>query len=240
MLKKQLIVGGLMAMALILSACSIQGSAPATTPPPRTLSVTGSGKTFIVPDIANISIGVHTEGKDAAEAVASNTAQTQKVTQALQGMGVDGKDIQTSNFSIFPQQQFDETGKVIGTNYVVDNTVYVTVRQLDKLGELLSAVVDTGANSIYGIQFDVADKQTALSEARKAAVENAQAQAEELAQAAGVTLGEVQSISSFGGFPVPVFEGKGGGGGQPMAAAVPVSSGQLTLTVDVSIVYEIK
>jgi len=239
MLKKQLIVGGLMAMAIGLSACGIQSAAPATAPPPRTLNVTGSGKTFIVPDIANISIGVHTEGKDAAEAVASNNAQTQKVAQALQGMGVDGKDIQTSNFSIFPQQQFDETGKVIGTIYVVDNTVYVTVRQLDKLGELLSAVVDSGANSIHSIQFNVEDKQAAISAARKAAVENAQAQAEELAQAAGVTLGEVQSINSYSGFPVPVFEGKGGGGGAP-AAEVPVSPGQLTLTVDVSIVYEIK
>ncbi|HLE53239.1 MAG TPA: SIMPL domain-containing protein [Anaerolineales bacterium] len=239
MLKKQLIVGGLMAMAIGLSACGIQSAAPATAPPPRTLNVTGSGKTFIVPDIANISIGVHTEGKDAAEAVASNNAQTQKVAQALQGMGVDGKDIQTSNFSIFPQQQFDETGKVIGTIYVVDNTVYVTVRQLDKLGELLSAVVDSGANSIHSIQFNVEDKQAAISAARKAAVENAQAQAEELAQAAGVTLGEVQSINSYSGFPVPVFEGKGGGGGAP-AAEVPVSPGQLTLTVEVNIVYEIK
>ena len=239
MFKKQLIIGGLMAMAILLSACGIQSAAPATTTPPRTLNVTGSGKTFIVPDIATISIGVHTEGKDAAEAVASNNAQAQKVAQALQGMGVDGKDIQTSNFSIFPQQQFDDTGKVIGTIYVVDNTVYVTVRQLDKLGELLNVVVDTGANSIYGIQFDVENKQPALSDARKAAVENAQAQAEELAQAAGVTLGEVQSFNAFGGFPVPVFEGKGGGG-QALAAEVPVSPGQLTLTVEVSIVYEIK
>lgn len=239
MFKKQLIIGGLVVMAILLSACGAQSAAQTSTPPLRTLNVTGSGKVLIVPDIATISIGVHTEGKDAAEAVASNNTQAQKVAQALQGMGVEEKDIRTSNFSIFPQQQFDETGKQIGTIYVVDNTVYVTVRQLDKLGELLNAVVETGANSIYGIQFDVEDKQAAVSEARKAAVENAQAQAEELAQATGVTLGEVQTINSYGGFPVPAFEGKGGGGGA-VAADVPVSPGQLTLTVEVNIVYEIK
>jgi uncharacterized protein YggE len=156
---KALIIGGLMAMAILLSACGAQNAAQTSTLPPRTLNVTGSGKVLIVPDIATISIGVHTEGKDADEAVASNNTQAKKVAQALQGMGVEEKDIRTSNFSIFPQQQFDETGKQIGTIYVVDNTVYVTVRQLDKLGELLNAVVETGANSIYGIQFDVEDKQ---------------------------------------------------------------------------------
>lgn len=104
----------------------------------------------------------------------------------------------------------------------------------------MGSVVEAGANSIFGIQFDVADKTQALSEARKLAVDNAQGKAEELAQAAGVTLGEIQSINEFGGVPVPVFEGQGGGGFEPTADQVSVNLGQLSLTVEVSVTYRIR
>jgi hypothetical protein len=190
--------------------------------------------------MATISVGVRTEDRDAAEAVASNNAQAESITQALVGMGIDEQDIQTSNFSIYPQQQYDDQGNLIGTTYVVENTVYVTVRDLDQLGVLLDAVVQTGANNIYGIQFDVEDRDSALTEARQLAVENAQAQAQELAQAAGVTLGELQSISSYTSMPVPVFEGKGGGAADVAASTVPISPGQLSITADVSVVYAIE
>jgi uncharacterized protein YggE len=85
--------------------------------------------------MATISVGVRTEDRDAAEAVASNNAQAESITQALVAMGVDEQDIQTSNFSIYPQQQYDDQGNLVGTTYVVENTVYVTVRDLDQLGE---------------------------------------------------------------------------------------------------------
>ena len=86
----------------------------------------------------------------------------------------------------------------------------------------------------------MADQETALTDARKQAVANARKQADELAQAAGVTLGDIQTMStSTSGMPVPVFEGKGGGA-RPLAASVPVSAGQLVVSVDVYIVYLIK
>lgn len=124
--------------------------------------------------------------------------------------------------------------------YVVENTVYVTVRNLENIGKLLDAAVSAGANQIYGIQFDVADKSAALSEARKGAVANAQAVAQELAEAAGVTLGEIQTINIVsGGSPIPVFDNRGGMLAAE-AASVPVSAGQMVLTVDVSLVYAIR
>ena len=86
----------------------------------------------------------------------------------------------------------------------------------------------------------MANKTQALSEARKLAVENAQVKAEELAQAAGVPLGEIQSINEFGGVPVPVFEGQGGGGFEATAEQVPVNLGQLSLTVEVTVTYHIR
>jgi hypothetical protein len=216
--------------------------AQATEPAKRTINVTGTGKVTLTPDIAYVSIGVHTEGKDAAEAVATNTSQAQKVVAALNTFKIDPKDIQTTNFSIYPQQQYDNEGKLQGITYVVDNTVYVTLRDIDKLGELLDAVVKAGSNSINSIQFDVADREAALSEARKLAVANGEKQAEELATAAGVQLGQVLSInSSSPSAPIPMYDYRLGMGGAAAAeAAVPISTGQLIITLDVYMSYEIQ
>jgi uncharacterized protein YggE len=238
----------LLLSSLLLSACGTPLAAQpvlaqATEPTNRTINVTGTGKVTLVPDIAYVSIGVHTEGKDAAQAVAANTSQAQKVVDALEAFDIDAKDIQTTNFSIYPQQQYDNEGKPQGITYVVDNTVYVTLRDIDKLGELLDAVVTAGANSINSIQFDVADREAALSEARKLAVEDGQKQAEELATAAGVTLGQVLTInSSSPSAPIPMYDYKlaVGGAAAPVEAAVPVSTGQLIITLDVYMSYEIQ
>jgi uncharacterized protein len=209
----------------------------------RTINVTGTGKVYLTPDIAYVSIGVHTENKDATKAVADNNTKSQAVKDALINLGIETKDIQTTNFSIYPQQQYDQQGKPTGDiNYVVDNSIYVTVRDITKIGEVLDTSVKAGANSINGIQFDVVDRTKALSDARKLAVADAQAQAEELAQAAGVTLGAVQTINTSGSStPVPIYE-KAYGGGVAMAAApsVPVSPGQMTLQTDVYMVFEIR
>jgi len=217
-----------------------QSSQDEDTPPLRTVTVIGSGKTTLTPDLAYISIGVHTENKDATEAVASNNSQSQKVADALKSFKIDAKDIQTTNFSIYPRQEYDSTGKPLGTTFVVDNTVYVTLRDIDQVGEVLDAAVQAGANSISGIQFDVADRTEALSLARQAAVADGRVQAEELADAAGVTLGPVQTITSYSSYPVPI-EAKSGAVMMDAAAAnVPISPGQMILTVDVNIVYQIQ
>ncbi len=228
-------------MVFVLSACGSSQSEPTvtSTPLPRSITVSGSGKVYLTPDMATISIGVHNEDESAARAVDGNNAQAQKIIEVLLEMGVEETDIKTANFNISAEQRDGVSGGQSGTIYIVDNTVFATVRDLNNLGEIMGTVVEAGANSIFGIQFDVADKTHAISEARKAAVKNAQVKAEELTRAAGVTLGEVQSINESGGIPVPVFEGKGGGGFEADAAQVPEYFGQLSLTVEVSVVYDI-
>src|ERR1700690_4019082 len=150
-----------------LSACSPANVVASPAPTQRTLSVTGTGTVNMTPDIAYINIGVHTEKPAATDAVTENNTQTQQVVDALKAAGVDVKDIQTTNFSIYPNTQFDpQTNQKIGTTYAVDNTVNVTVRKLDQLGALLDASVKAGANSVNSIQFDVADKSKALKQAR--------------------------------------------------------------------------
>ena len=234
---KTIILSVMLALVVLLSAC-----APAQQDKtPRTLSVNGSALVTLTPDIAYINIGVHAEDKNAADAVAQNNSKAQAVTDAIKAKGVDGKDIRTTNFSIYPQDDYSPEGQKIGTHFVVDNTVYVTLRDLGKVGEVIGAAVDAGANSINGIQFDVADKTPLLAEGRKTAMDNAHQQAVELAKAAGVELGSVQSIGFYNSVPTPVFQDmKATGVGGGAASSVPVSPGQLTLTVDVSVVYEIR
>lgn len=237
---KSLIVSMLLLGAILLSACGPAAIMPANATP-RTLNVTGIGQVNLTPDIAYIYLGVHTEQTTASEAVADNNAQTQKVIAALKKMGVDAKDIRTTNFSIWPSQNYGPDGTPLEMKYVVDNTVFVTVRDLAKLGDLLDSVITAGANTVNSIQFDIADKTAASKEARDLAVKNAQEQAGELAQTAGVKLGEITNISFYDSSPYPVYDmyGKGGGGGGEVAA-VPIQPGQLTITVSVSVTYEIK
>jgi len=239
---KYLIVATLALLALLVSACVPTAVNQQAFPPLRTVSVSGSGTANLVPDIAYIYVGVHTEKPSAAEAMDENNAQTQKMIQALKDFGIDAKDIRTTNFSIWPQDKYDPmTGTPTGEKtYVVDNTVYVTVRDLGKLGDLLDTVIAAGANTVNSIQFDVADKEAALKQARADAVKDAEAQAQELADAAGVKLGEIQTISFYDSTPYPLTTGKGGGGAAVEAAAVPIQPGQLTFTVTVSMTYEIK
>ncbi len=231
----------LVALALILSACGPTTVNQAAAPTIHTLNVNGVGQVYLTPDIAYIYIGVHNEAKTASDAVDANKIQTNAVIEALKSAKVDEKDIRTTNFSIYPSQQYAPDGTVSGTLYMVDNTVYIVVRDLDGLGNLLDDAISAGANSINSIQFDVADKTAAVKEARAKAVADARTQAGELADAAGVTLGDIQNISFFDNTPYPMSEGKGGGGGVMQAnAAVPIQPGQLSISVSVSVVYEIK
>jgi uncharacterized protein YggE len=224
--------------ALVLSAC---GTSPAQ---PRTLVVSGNGTVSLTPDIAYIYIGIHTNDADLATAVSKNNSQAQALVDALKGAGIDGKDIQTSNFSVYTNGSggVDKlTGQVTseGVYYSVDNTVYVTMRDLTKMGKILNTAVSSGANSINSIQFDVADKTAAMTQARQKAMANAASLAAELAKDAGLKLGQIQNVTYTDYAPSPYY-GMGGGGAAAPNASVPIQPGQTQISVSVSVTYIIQ
>ncbi|KXK12587.1 MAG: putative periplasmic immunogenic protein [Chloroflexi bacterium OLB14] len=244
--KKYFVFAIVAVLALMVSACgpsnvTNQYAAPEAL---RTLNVNGVGVVYLTPDIAYITIGVNTQRDNASEAVDANKEQTAAVIQAIKDAGVEDKDIRTNNFSIWSNPQYDSSGQLSGViNYSVDNTVNVTVRNIDKLGDLLDAAITAGANSIYSIQFDVEDKSKAQEEARTKAVEDAKAEAAGLAETSGVALDMIQNISYYesgGAYYYDMGYGKGGGGAGVEAAAVPIQPGQLAVTVSVNITYTIK
>jgi uncharacterized protein YggE len=225
----------ILVLALVLSACG-------TAPQPRTLSVSGNGTIYLTPDIAYIYIGVHNEDPAIATAVNNNNTQTQALVDALKNAGIATTDIQTSNFSVYTSGQYDKvTGVSIGTTYAVDNQVYVTVRDLSKLGDLLNTAVSAGANNINSITFDVADKTAAMAQARTKAMTNASSLATELAQTAGVSLGQIQTVTYSDNSPSPYSAyGMGGGGAAAPNVSVPIQPGLTQITVTVSVTYTIK
>ncbi len=237
MKNKALLAAASVVMMLALGACATSGSPQAAT---RTLSVAGAGKVYITPDVAYITIGVQTQAAKVTDALNENSAQAKAIADTLTGLGVDSKDIQTSAFTIYPQQNYSTDGKPLEIVYVVQNSVYVTVRDLNALGSILDGVVRSGANTINSISFDVLDKTAAMSEARNQAIQNARQTAEEMAAAAGVTLGPLQTLTVYtNGGAVPMYDAKSmtsvGSGG-----SVPVATGQMLVEVDASLVYEIK
>ena len=236
-------------LVLALAACS---SGPLGTPPVSTststdkpalrqLMASGEGKVYLVPDLAYIFIGVHSEANNVGDALKANNTQADAIQKSLIELGVDVKDIQTSAFNVYPQQQFDQKGENPKTIYVVDNTVNVTVRDLTKLGSLLDKVVGSGANSIHGIQFDVKDKAKAVAEARKQAIDDAKSQALAMAQDAGVQLGDLQTLNvNLGDQPSPVYATDKAVMAAGSSPNVPVSSGQLLITAQANLTFEIK
>lgn len=226
---------------LTLSACA--APAAGTTPEqPHTVTVNGNGVAYGKPDVAAVQIGVQSRDADPARAVEDANAKMASIMTALTGLGIDEKDVQTTNFSVSAQQDFDpETGQPKNTfTYIVDNTVSVTVRDLGQVGEVLGQSVGAGANSIYGVSFSVSDMSALEAEARNKAMADAKARAEQLAQAAGVTLDQPLTISEFSSGPIPyaadyrIAEAVGGG------APVPVSTGQVQINLQVSVTYLIK
>ncbi len=229
---------------LVLAACQATPNAASTgtdkTMLSRTVNVTGNGKVYLAPDVAYVFIGVHSQAENVGDALSQNNSKAQTIANTIKELGVDEKDIQTSSFNIFPQQQYSPEGQLTGTIYMVDNTVNVTMRDLSSLGKMLDAVVRAGANSINGINFDVLDKTAAISEARKLAIEDARKQAGELAAAADVTLGDLITMNAYTNTgPTPMYDAKGGMA-VSTGSTVPVSSGQLLISVDANLTYEIK
>jgi uncharacterized protein YggE len=244
MRKNIFIVVSLFIIAVLISGCTptvIDRSSDCQTPD-RTISINGVGNVYADPDIAYINIGVHTQNEDPKTALTDNTTQVQDVMEAIKATGVKEEDIQTSNFNIYPSMQYGPAGETLGTLYMVDNTVYVTIRDLTKIAGMLEAVVSSGANNVNGIQFDITDKEALASEARQKAVENALKQAQDIATAAGVKLDELMYVNVYySGTTYPQYEGKGGGGGMSSTvSAVPISAGKLVITAEVNMTYKIK
>ena len=209
--------------------------------PTRSISVSGVGRVETTPDVADVQLGVTVQARTAKAASREAARSMDSVVTALLEAGIDEKDVQTTQLSLYPVYDWDDSPPTI-EGWEATNNVTVTVRDVTAVGDIVDTVVEAGATNVNGISFRVEDATEALATARTAAVADAQAKAEQLADAAGVTIIGVITISESGGqAPPPIYveqaalSGAGGAG-----APTPVLPGEVETAVNVYIQYEIE
>jgi len=214
---------------------------PAAAPVQGTLlTVSAEGLSEGRPDMATINLGVTTEGQTAQAALAENARRMQALTQALRRAGIAERDIQTSNVSVYPQQQYVEGQQPRITGYQANNTVTAKVRNIDNTGRVIDAAVGAGGNTVNGVYFSYQDPDRQLDAARRDAIAEARRRAELYANALGMQVARVIAVQEGGGYGPPV----------PMPVAVrmeaaqdastPIAPGQIETRVNVSVTFELR
>jgi len=240
----------LFAFALSLSTLAMNASAQnaGNDPPlvpmvPRDgtlLSVSAQADAHRVPDVATISAGVVTQSADANSAMRANAAQMDKVMAAIRAAGVPDRDIRTSGVNLNPQYKYVENQNPTITGYQASNTVDLKVRDVSRLGQVLDALVASGANQVNGPSFEIDQPEPVYDEARRAALGKAQARAQMYAKELGLRVRRIVSISEGGGFtppvPMPMMAMAARGKAE---ADTSVAPGETTLTVNLDVVFEL-
>lgn len=229
-------------------ALALAAGAPlmAQEPAPRTprgpeIAVTGQGEARARPDRALVTVGVQSRAATATAAARDNAEKQRAILDTLRAMGFQNDQITTANYSVYPEMRHDERGQnpeVVA--YVVSNTVQVNLRQLERAGQVIDAALAKGANQVHGLNFYLANPDSARRAAIADAVANARADAEALARAAGGSLGQVIEMSTSPiGMPQPMFRNRAMAAANMGAdVATPVEPGQATVTAVVSVRWQ--
>jgi uncharacterized protein YggE len=212
------------------------------------LTIAAEGRVARTPDLASFTAGVVSQGKTASEALSANAADMTRVIAALKRAGIADRDIQTSNLSLNPVYQPQRNlpdgtidppqPRIVG--YQANNQVSVRQRKLGDFGKVIDTLVSSGANQVNGPSFEIDQPDPAMDEARVAAMAKARARAELYARAAGLRVARILSISESGGWspPQPVMYRMAVMEAAPPPAP-PVQAGELQMTVNVSVQFEL-
>lgn len=233
--------------------------------PRASFATTGEGKVNVVPDIAEFSFGVTTEGgKDVAALQAENTEKANAAIDYVKSQGVDSKDIRTESYNISPRYQsfscnpvYTEPG-VLGSaagrsavaacppsqivGYTIYQTVHVKIRDFKKTGDILSGVASRGVNNVSGLNFSVDDIEGVKNDARAEAIKNAREKAAAVAKSGGFRIGRILSIQESGYNPPMPYYSKELSlqAGSADAAAPSIEPGSQDATVNITVTYEIR
>ncbi len=234
----------LAAIGLLAAACTSEPVAVAQGPDEvdrelTGISVSGEGRVMGAPDTLTVELGVSVLRDGATEAIAEAAALADQLVEALRRAGVDEADIQTSNYSIFPEFDHDlDRPRVIG--YRVDNLLTVKIRDLARAGQVIDAATAVAGNDVvvHGVRFDLEDNQAMLEAARAGAWEDARGKAEQLAELAGVDLGGPLSIrETLASEPPRPLDLRTEAAAE--AAPTPIEPGQLAVTVSIEVRFAI-
>lgn len=209
---------------------------------PATLTLSAEAEVQAAPDIADIGAGVVTQAADAGSALAANSTQMTRVVAALKKAGIADRDIQTAGLSLQPQYRYEQNQPPILTGFQAANRVQVTLRDLKGSGKVIDTLVKEGANQIDGPNFRISAPEPLLDKARAEAVRKARARAELYAQAAGLKVKRITSISE--GFeqrpPMPMMRSVAMAEAAPAAPPPPIAPGEVGLVARVTMAFELE
>jgi uncharacterized protein YggE len=206
----------------------------------RSISVSGVGRVKAEPDIANVSVGVTKQGKDAGEASQKAAKAMDAVIKSLLDLGIAENDMQTTSLNLNPTYDWDDNPPNI-VGWEASNMVNITVRDIEAVGDVVDTATKAGATNVNGISFRVEDPTMAEAEARAAAVAAAESKAQQLAVAAGVNIIGVLTITESGGQqPQPIYLARSEASFDTAAASTPVLPGEVELSISVFMQYEIE
>lgn len=210
-----------------------------TSTDPRTISLTGSGVATAQADQATVDLGVQVTADSASVAIGENADAMSAVIEAIKALGISEDDIVTTSYSVYPQYDWTESGRVF-KGYTVTNLVQVTVKDLDIVGDVIDAAAEAGANQVNGITFGLSDemREELKTNAYIAALTDAQSKAELIAETLGLSISGVQSVTENSYVPVMTYAYAAQESDMAKSyAPTPVLSGELAVTVNVYIVY---
>ncbi len=203
------------------------GHSATATPTTKTITVNGNGSITAVPDRATFQFSIETHAKTASAALTQNSTDATAVIAALKSAGVSSANIQTSQVSLQPQSSQDGT-TIIG--YAASNSVTVRTA-LASAGKIVDAAVGAGANGVSGPSLDVADQASLYRDALHKAVDNAKLKAQALADATGLSLGAVVTVTEGGSAtPFPIGDKMSAVGGVPIEAGTQQIQASVTIT----------
>lgn len=235
----------MLALVSVPLAVSAQDGTPEGNQDRRVIIVEGTGTVDIAPDTADVTFGVITQNESLEQAQDENTTRSQALLDTLSEAGIVEEDIKTSHYSVRVINEYDRDGNLVGVQgFEVWSSVLVTIRDTSIVGTILDEAVDAGANEVDSIRFYVDNTDAAASQARTAAIQNARAKADEMAEAGGVIVTGVYSIEEISA-PQPAsiqFERAQADMAESADASspeVPISPGQTSITVKVRVVFEI-
>ncbi len=227
--------------ALAFAACQPAGTTYVTSgnAPMAQIQVSATGKTNMAPDMATVTAGVVTQGKTAREAMFGNATKMTRVFEELEAAQIEKKHITTSQLSLQPKYNYQNRQSPKITGYEARNTVSAKTYDLDNVGAMLDALVKAGVNNINGVQFSIKDPKAAKDKAREDAIREARAKAQAMAEAAGVKLGKLMSLSESGGNFRPQPVAYAARSMEMSQASTPIAAGEQTLSVTVNMTYGI-
>jgi len=237
------ILGSAAAIAALLAVAPIGAAQtiPIQSQPNTGISVVGAGIVVAQPDVARITLGVDVFDQSLARAQAAASANMDAVVNKLKADGILETDIRTVSFNINPQYDQQGQNQPVLRGYQVQNLVQIKSTNVGGLGALLDDAVGSGATRINGIQFEASDMAGLKNQARDQAMQDARAQADQLARDAGVTLGRPISIEvSDTGGATPVRAFSPGLAAPAAAVSTPIQPGELSISTTVHVVWAIQ